>query len=101
MKKGECKDRGGGRTITYRLFVGGDCGDDEHENEGDDDLQHQRLHVASRRQRRAPERHGGKIKPSANDAATAPAHWAATYMSTWLHGKCLVSADAMVTAGFM
>ena len=57
MKKGECKDRGGGQSITYRLFVGGDGGDDEHENEGDD-LQHQRLHVASRQQRRAPERHG-------------------------------------------
>ena len=42
------------------MFVGGDGGDDEHENEGDEDLQHQRLHVASRRQRCAPERHGRK-----------------------------------------
>ena len=48
-----------------------------------------------------PNAMGGKIMLSANDAANAPVHWTATYMSTWLHGKCLVSADAMVTAGFM
>jgi hypothetical protein len=43
---------------THRSCVGGDGGDDEHENEGDDDLQHQRLRVASRRQRRALECRG-------------------------------------------
>ena len=44
---------------------------------------------------------GCKIKVSTNDAAIPPAHWAATYTCTWHHGKCLVSANAMVTAGFM
>ena len=44
---------------------------------------------------------GCKMNLSANDAAIAPVHWLATYTGTWRHGKCSVSADAMVTAGFM